>query len=108
MPGIECLVESSLKFKPNVTTKEELIQEIEQAPEPLLVEVLEFIRSRKEVQVDPVETYLDQILASGDYASDVAPEDLLAHKVGTQDYLAGKDRGITAEQLKAELSGPEA
>ena len=36
-----------------MNTKEQIIQEIEQVPEPLLTEVLEFVRALKEKQ--PVE-----------------------------------------------------
>jgi len=86
-----------------MTTKDKLLQEIEQASEPLLEEILEFIRSRKMNQDDPLEAVLDQLLASGDDADDVTPEELAAHDAAVKDYLEGSDRGIPLEELKLEL-----
>ncbi len=90
-----------------MTTKEQIIKEIDQVPEPLLEEILQFIRSRKKSQVDPVEAYLDQLLAEGEYAEDVSLEELAIHDAATRDYLEGRDRGLSAEELKAELFGPQ-
>lgn len=86
-----------------MATKEQIIQEIEQAPEHLLKEILEFIRSRKKSQVDPMEAYLNQLLAAGEYADDASPEELAAHDAAAKDYLEGRDHGLTAEELQAEF-----
>lgn len=89
-----------------MATKEQIIQEIEQAPEHLLKEILEFIRSRQKSQVDPIDAYLNQLLTAGEYADDVSPEELAAHDAAAKDYLEGRDRGLTAEELKTEF-GPQ-
>ena len=73
-----------------MNTKEQLIQEIEQASELLLQEVLEFIRSRQVSPIAPVETFLYQVRERGDYADDVTPEELAASEAAYQDYLAGR------------------
>lgn len=90
-----------------MTTKEELLQEIEQTPEPLLVELLVFLRSRKSASSDPVEAYLDELIAKGDYADDVSPEELAASEAAYQDHLEGKDAGISLEELKRQLQGQQ-
>ncbi len=91
-----------------MTTKEELIREIESAPEPLLVEVLKLMRSRKVTQAEPVEAFLDQVRHGGDYADDVTPEELAASEVAYQDYLSGSDPGLSSKELRAELFGEKA
>ncbi len=90
-----------------MTIKEQTIQEIEQVPELLLEEILQFIRSRKKAQVDPVEAYLDQLLVEGKYGEDISLEELVAHDAAARDYLEGRERGLSAKELKAEFFGTQ-
>ena len=47
-----------------MNTKEQIIQEIEQVPEPLLAELLEFVRSLKSPQEKPHSKAVQAFLAS--------------------------------------------
>jgi len=49
--------------------------------------------------------FLDQVRERGDYADDVTPEELAASEAAYQDYLAGRDPGLSSKELKAELFG---
>lgn len=54
-----------------------------------------------------VDDYLDQALASGEFADDedISPEELAESEAAYQDYLSGRDPGVSLEELKAELFG---
>jgi len=90
-----------------MNTKEQLIQEIEQ-PQSLYCKRYLFIRSRQVSPIASVETFLDQVRERGDYADDVTPEELAASEAAYQDYLAGRDPGLSSKELKAELFGKKA
>lgn len=65
----------------------------------------------KHPKADPpstaVDDYLDQVLASGDFVDDddISPEELAESEAAYQDYLSGRDPGISLEELEVELFG---
>jgi len=70
---------------------------------PVLLQETEFIRSR---QVSPIACRdFSRSGTRGDYADDVTPEELAASEAAYQDYLAGRDPGLSSKELKAELFG---
>jgi hypothetical protein len=84
-----------------MSLKEMVIQEIENASEPLLEEVLKFIHSHQ----DPLIAHLNQLRAQDEYADDVTDEEINDSDAAYQDYVTGKDNGISLKELELELFG---
>lgn len=71
-----------------MSRKETVIQELENASEPLLEKILELIHSQHE----PLNAYLGRLKEQGEYADDVTEQELASSDSAYQDYLEGKDR----------------
>jgi hypothetical protein len=84
-----------------MSLKEIIIQEIENAPEPLLEKVLELIHRHQ----DPVIAHLEALRAQGDFADDVTDEDLKEGEAAYQEYVSGRDKGTSLSELELELFG---
>lgn len=57
---------------------------------------------RRQSLVDLVEAYLDELSASEDYADDVTDEELVESDRAWEDYVSGKDPGVSLDEY---LSG---
>ncbi|WP_404787980.1 hypothetical protein [Altericista sp. CCNU0014] len=84
-----------------MSLKEMVIQEIENASEPLLKEVLEFIHSHQ----DPLIAHLNQLREQGEYADDVSEDELNESDSAYKSYLEGNEKGTTLDNLEIELFG---
>jgi hypothetical protein len=84
-----------------MSLKEMVIQEIENASEPLLEKVLEFIRSSQ----DPLIARLNHLRDQGEYADDVTDEETKRSDAAYQDYVTSKDPGTSLSELELELFG---
>jgi hypothetical protein len=84
-----------------MSLKEMVIQEIENASEPLLEEVLKFIHSHQ----DPLIAHLNQLSDRGEYADDVTDEEINGSDAAYQNYLMGNYTGISLNELELELFG---
>jgi hypothetical protein len=84
-----------------MSLKEMVIQEIENASEPLLEEVLKFIHSHQ----DPLIAHLNQLREQGEYADDVSEDELNESDSAYKSYLEGNEKGTTLDDLEIELFG---
>jgi hypothetical protein len=84
-----------------MSLKEMVIQEIENASEPLLEEVLKFIYSHQ----DPVIAHLNKLREQGEYADDVSEDELNESDSAYKSYLEGNEKGTTLDDLEIELFG---
>lgn len=68
---------------------------------------MEVKHSKADQPSTAVDDYLDQVLASGEFADDedISPEELVESEAAYQDYLSGRDLGVSLEDLKRELFG---
>jgi hypothetical protein len=84
-----------------MSLKEMVIQEIENASEPLLEEVLKFIHNHQ----DPLIAHLKQLREQGEYADDVIEDELNESDSAYKSYLEGNEKGTTLDDLEIELFG---
>jgi hypothetical protein len=84
-----------------MSLKEMVIQEIENASEPLLEEVLKFIHNHQ----DPLIAHLNQLREQGEYADDVSEDELNESDSAYKSYLEGNEKGTTLDDLEIELFG---
>jgi hypothetical protein len=83
-----------------MSIKDRVIQEIENAPEPLLEKVLELITCYQ----DPVIAHLQALREQSDFADDVSDEDLEESEAAYQAYVEGRDQGTSLNELELEFS----
>ena len=50
-------------------------------------------------------TQFEPVIVEGDENEVISPEDIAESEAAWQDYLAGKDQGISLEELEQELWG---